>query len=983
MKTGFLYLNMKRHHNRPILTLTVLFLLSLQAWTQPNITVPNLTVCPCQTTAVIPTWNNVSGVNYTLIAPGVPTVQTPFTGSIAISNCTNLASTFVYTLVGSGTYTGSPLVRTTNFTLSVIPPTPLSISQQTYYCPGETAVLTASNVSAPSYSIAGPGANFVSPSNVISIPNVTSPSYTGAYTVTAVSGGCTLTGVTNVSVAPNALVNVNTPSNVCQGGAVNLSASIISPSSYQWQFNGVVVSINSGYNITGATLADAGTYTVIAYYTAFNGNVTCPSTNTTQVNVVGTSAVLASASPGTIVCQGTNLILNASNASAPAASSFAWQGPSFTSSVSSPVIQNAAAVNSGNYVVTAYFSSPFLTCSTTNTIHVTVVPVSVPIVSLVANVCQGVTNIVASATAAGATDYLWTGPASAVPNGSLSAPLGNFQFTTAMQPNFSGIYYVQAYFGPSHLCSTTSSAQLNVVPVNTVAVISPGSVCSPNNAFLQSYSPGANSYSWAGPNGYTTPGANVWVYNPNSAATGIYTVTAYFGGGNITCSNTATLSLTVNTPMTFSLDPWHRVCYNTGLVLVGPVGASSYTWTSSTGLVSSGKDLVFPAVQPSDAGTYTLSITSGGCVTTNSTQVTVVSMINFSLIPSDRTVCSGDTIVLEAGVFGGSDNYAYSWSPALYLDGVTGPKHTAVPLGTINYNLIVHDIACPTFSVSRMIMVNVNQPPKPKFNLAKEAGCAPLSIKFESGLKADSALVTYDFGKGDEGVIQGINASATWLNPGTYNVKVYTVDRKTYCSGVFSYPNPIVVYDNPGSSVKWSPEKPTTIDEVTFLPSWKYKNIVDYHWELIGGVIPNDTGKVPNPDTTRVLSPVRLYPQFGKYPLMLVSTTDMGCSDTVGVILDIMDGLQVFIPNTFTPNDDGINDVFMVKGIGMKPEGFSMDIFDRAGRNIFTTKNIDEPWDGKVGGQVVRDATYTYKVKVVGMNGEGRKEYIGHVNVLK
>lgn len=991
VKAAFFTLSMKRHYNRPFLTLAVFLLTAVQAWAQPQLSTPNLTACPCQTMAVIPTWNNVSNINYTLIAPGPPaTVQTVFTGTTAIFNCTQVATLYTYTLIGSGTFTGSPITQTVNFSLSVIPPAPLSITNGSFYCPADNAQITASNVSAPNYSVYGacaPNSPYVSPSNIISFP-LSGNTCNGAYTVVAVSGGCTLTGITSISVAPSPALNVSTSTNVCQGtNNVQLNANIANGNQYSWFLNGIQVYSTQNPMIApipgpGITVNDAGTYTVVAYYSSFNNAISCPKSTTTQVNVVGTSAVLASASPGTIICQGTNLILNASNASAPAANSFNWQGPSFTSSLSSPVIQNASGVNSGNYTVTATFNSPFLACTTTAAINVSVVPISVPIVSLIANVCQGATNVVASATAAGSSGYMWTGPASAIPNGSISAPLGNFQFTTAMQPNYSGIYYVQAFFGPSQLCSSTSSAQLNVVPVNTIAVISPGSVCSPNSAFLQSYSPGAISYSWTGPS-FSSPGANVWVYYPTAAASGIYTVTASFGGGNITCTNTNTLSLTVNTPMNFSLTPWHQVCYNTGLTLTGPVGAAGYTWTSSTGLTSSAKDLVFPAIQPSDAGTYTLSIMSGGCKTTNSTQVTVVSMINFSLVPSDRTVCSGDTIFLEAGVFGGSDNYAYSWSPALYLSGVNGPKQQAIPMGSINYNLIVHDVACPSFSLSRLVAINVNQPPKPKFNLKKESGCAPLTITFESGLKSDSALVTYDFGKGDGGVVQGVNASATWNNPGSYNVKVYSIDRKTYCSGVYTYPYPIVVYPTPGTSVKWLPERPSTIDEVQFIPNWKNENIENFHWELTGGIIPNDTNKMVEPDTTREQSPVRLYPKFGKYPVMLISTTDMGCTDTVGVIIEVMDGLQLFVPNTFTPNDDGINDVFAPKGIGMKAEGFSMDIFDRAGRIVFSTKNIEEPWDGKVGGQVIRDATYTYKIRVVGMNGEGRKEFIGHVHVLK
>jgi gliding motility-associated-like protein len=109
----------------------------------------------------------------------------------------------------------------------------------------------------------------------------------------------------------------------------------------------------------------------------------------------------------------------------------------------------------------------------------------------------------------------------------------------------------------------------------------------------------------------------------------------------------------------------------------------------------------------------------------------------------------------------------------------------------------------------------------------------------------------------------------------------------------------------------------------------------------------------------------------------------LGCSDTTVVFLDVIDDLRVFVPNTFTPNDDGINDLFFVKGIGMKAENFTLQIVDRSGRELFFTKDPLEPWDGTFKGTKVKDGVYIYKLRVVGMNGEGRKEITGYVSVIK
>jgi len=116
---------------------------------------------------------------------------------------------------------------------------------------------------------------------------------------------------------------------------------------------------------------------------------------------------------------------------------------------------------------------------------------------------------------------------------------------------------------------------------------------------------------------------------------------------------------------------------------------------------------------------------------------------------------------------------------------------------------------------------------------------------------------------------------------------------------------------------------------------------------------------------------------------MLISTTDKGCMDTVFKVMEMRDEFAVYIPNTFTPNGDGLNDIFNIKGIGLKTEGYLMEIYDRGGALIYSTKDVMKGWDGTVKGLYAENGVYVYKVKTVGANGEGKKEYVGHVSLLK
>jgi gliding motility-associated-like protein len=116
---------------------------------------------------------------------------------------------------------------------------------------------------------------------------------------------------------------------------------------------------------------------------------------------------------------------------------------------------------------------------------------------------------------------------------------------------------------------------------------------------------------------------------------------------------------------------------------------------------------------------------------------------------------------------------------------------------------------------------------------------------------------------------------------------------------------------------------------------------------------------------------------------MLISTTDHGCVDTTIEFLDIRDDMNVFIPNTFTPNSDGVNDVFQVKGMGFKAEGFTMEVFDRWGHMVYFGRDVTKGWDGTVKGGTPVEGVYIYRIKAVGTNGEGRKEFSGHVTLIR
>jgi gliding motility-associated-like protein len=246
---------------------------------------------------------------------------------------------------------------------------------------------------------------------------------------------------------------------------------------------------------------------------------------------------------------------------------------------------------------------------------------------------------------------------------------------------------------------------------------------------------------------------------------------------------------------------------------------------------------------------------------------------------------------------------------------------------------------------------------------------------YNTHTQSQASKIVYDFGHGN--VVEGDSVNVC-LNAGTYYMTI-TATGTNGCTGIYNYTNsPITVYPKPGGDFNWTPETPNTSNnQVTFVPSTKNGKTFTYQWEF------TNSTNVGGVDTSTMKNPTKVYDNNGRFPVMMVVRNDYGCIDTVFHIVEIEEDVNVFIPNTFTPNDDNINDVFFVKGIGLKSEGFYMEIYDRWGALLFATKDINKGWDGTVKGVKVQEGVYIYRVKVICENGVGKKEFKGHVTLMK
>jgi gliding motility-associated-like protein len=804
--------------------------------------------------------------------------------------------------------------------------------------------------------------NWTGPNSFTS--NVMSPSFmatttaqSGVYTlnITPPGGcGCGSTNTIQIWVNPNPSTSITNNGPLCQGGNLIFTNNTTGSGTLTYNWTGPNSYTN---NIVSPTIAvaqpsNSGTYNFTITSTFANGGV-CKATASSSFVVVPVSQI--SVTPSYTQCQGTTINLNGNVIGTP---TIVWNGPnSYTSNLQNPVLSNVTPTMSGNYSVVATFTAPntTLTCSSTAVSNVSVVPMNPVTAFATANICQN-SQATFSANALGSPIYSWTGPNSFTSTNQVNV-INN------AQPSAAGVYSVNAIFSIGTVsCVTSNAVNINVVPTSSITVIPVITVCNGQGAVLTATAPGAVSYTWTGPNSFNVGSPNTTFSNLNPTFSGIYTVTAIFTNGNITCSQTNSTQLTVKPDMPFTLGPNKTLCYNDVLNIVGPAGASTYTWTGP-GFTSNLQNVYIPNAVTNNAGIYTLVVDLNGCKTQNNITVNINNPITWTLTPSNQTICKGESFTVTAGAGNGSGNYAYNWNPSNYLTRPTGSVQSGIGVGTTIYNVSVYDIACPNYTINHGFTLNVNKAPVPNLNLNKNNQCEPFCFIYDSKVKNQSQFVSYNF-NGSDHLGDSINVC---LKAGQYTLNITTIGNNG-CKETFLYPTPIVVYEKPVADFKWNPGTPNTVSDnhVIFYPS-EYKDVNVWTWEINGTMFGDKT-------------PTYVFDTQGSYPISLMVTTIHGCKDTLTKVLSIKDEFLLFMPNIFTPNGDGLNDVLNAKGLGIKT--FDLTVFDRWGEVIFMSNDINKAWDGTFKGVMCQDDIYVWKIDAVDMNSMKHTK-TGHVTLMK
>jgi gliding motility-associated-like protein len=457
-------------------------------------------------------------------------------------------------------------------------------------------------------------------------------------------------------------------------------------------------------------------------------------------------------------------------------------------------------------------------------------------------------------------------------------------------------------------------------------------------------------------------------YVPGTDAPGVFTYTVQ--GGAPCGSASATVTMSVVQAADAGTGGMAQICagspsfdpqaWLTGNPQLGGV------WTGPSGNTITS---VNPAAALSGLYTYTVQGTAP-CPADQAVMSITVNQLPNAGSDASISLCMDANSLPLMGSLGGTPNQGGTWNGPSTLAGSQFTPGTDTP-GVYTYT-VPGSGACAGLTSTASVTVAVTPLPVPVVSFGPAQGCAPFYLECHVDGPAGLSGATWNFGDGNTGVGYP-NASHVYTAGGTYSIHG-TVTDAAGCSGTFNFPELVFASEGPVADFQLSaPSVGVQKPEVQVFHSEEPN--VQYGWTLDGQAI---TG---SGNFTLTVDPAVI----GDHLICLTATDSMGCPNEFCRNLLVDDNLGVYVPNAFSPDGDGHNEVFKPVIIGYAKETYELNIFDRWGTTVFSSKDASIAWNGAKNnsGAVLPQAVYVWRVTARDQFTTDQREWFGTVTLVK
>jgi gliding motility-associated-like protein len=459
--------------------------------------------------------------------------------------------------------------------------------------------------------------------------------------------------------------------------------------------------------------------------------------------------------------------------------------------------------------------------------------------------------------------------------------------------------------------------------------------------------------------------------DPAQHGTGDY---RYIVTGTAPCLNdTATVAITVHT----AVDPGGSaslvLCTDapplTMLDALNGTPDTTGTWTGPNGAPSNGTFVA--ATDP--VGTYTYTVVGmAPCPTLTSTLTLATHPEPWAGTDASVVRCADAAPVDLFAQLGGGPDANGSWqNPAQQTHGNMLDPATDL---SGNYLYIVPGTAeCAHLIDTAVVAVTIDPLPEVSFTYTPEAGCIPLDVTFTNTTPPQylGGTSTWTLGDGTASMVEDV-VEHTYTESGNYAV-ILTVTTPQGCTAQHMELQAVLAERLPVASFHHDPSPGTEGNSLLIFHA-DDPIAVTFDW-TVGGV-PFGNNRSAQHQFMDVLG--------GEYEVCLRVEDQYGCADSLCKIVPIVVP-SVFVPNAFTPDGDGVNDVFLPVALDVVPDDYVFEVFDRWGRIVFSTNVPGKGWDGRHanGGDILPQGVYVWRMETRPMYTSDKKEHRGIITLLK
>jgi gliding motility-associated-like protein len=754
----------------------------------------------------------------------------------------------------------------------------------------------------------------------ISFANTAASTTTRAF-IFAVSGQAYTPPTITPTITPASCGNAN--------GSISLSAS---SGTYNYSWNTTPVQ-------TGATASSlaGGSYTC-----TITSSAGCTSTYTGTVASTQAFTLSATAQPATI-CRGSSSTLTATPSSG-TISLYTWQPGNASSN---PLI--VSPTDTTTYKVWGTDNNG---CTDTTYVTVSVNPVPTgTFTAAPAIVCSGKDTVLITYTgnAGSAATYAWNFSNAAVLSGTGAGPY-KVGFDTAGNRTISLTVTEKG-------CPSLPVQQTIVVNASVVASfnLSADSICAGSsvNVNFNGTAFSSSVYTWNFGSGSVQSGSGAGPYVIQYASNGNSNIKLLLTNNG--CSDSTSKPVVIKSLPTssFSVAPTSVCAKDTTIITYtgNASAAATYTWNFGSAItIGTGAGPYKASYNAPGTKTVFLTVTEQGCVSTLTQQNVVIDtpvVASFAL--SSDTMCAGQAMTITFNGTGFSNtNYNWGFGNGTVQQGSgVGPYKVVYQNNTSNIiSLSLTNKTCSSGPVNKTVFIKPM--PQPAFSASPLTGCDPLPVSFTNTVETGTNYL-WRFGDG--------NTSPAPSPQHTYsqgNYSVTLIASSGQCIDSISKTNYITVLPQPIANFTSSPGTtlPIALSLATFSFSNQSQFATTYLWNFGDG------------NNTTLSQPSHQYLAAGSFPVTLYASNAIGCIDSFTVqYYHVIPDTTIRIPNAFSPNNDGVNDTWIIPGMGGYPTAKVM-IFNRYGQLINTSEGKYKPWDGTYNGKPLQTATYYYVIQL-------------------